>query len=342
MDTKVDIKSLNLEELKDFIINMEEKPFRAEQIFNWLCLGVVSFDEMTNISKPLRQKLENHALLTSAKIEKKLVSEDKTVKYLFSMWDNQKIEAVVLRYKHGNSICISTQVGCSMGCAFCASTVGGRVRNLSASEMLDQIHTASKDLNQRISNVVMMGIGEPLDNYDNVLRFLQLCNNEKGLSIGHRHISISTCGLVDKIDDLAKENLQITLSVSLHAPFDEMRSKIMPVNKKFNIDKLIKSCHNYIKITNRRISFEYAMINGFNDTRECAVKLSALLSGMLCHVNLIPINDTHRGDFKPSTKSSVKEFMEILKSNNINVTLRRKLGDDIMASCGQLRRNSNP
>lgn len=342
MNNKVDIKSLDYQELKDFLVEMGEKSFRVDQVYNWLLSGVTSFDEMTNISKSLREKLDNKAFLTSTKIEKKQVSEDGTVKYLFSLWDDNKVEAVVLRYKHGNSICISSQVGCAMGCGFCASTIGGKVRNLSASEMLDQIQTASKDLNERISNIVMMGIGEPLDNYDNVLRFLYLCNNEKGLSIGHRHISVSTCGLAHKIDLLAKENLQITLSVSLHAPFDEMRLKIMPVNKMFNIDKLLKSCHNYIKITNRRISFEYAMIDGFNDTKECAIKLASLLGGMLCHVNLIPINDTGQGEFKPSKKLSIKQFMDILESKKINVTLRRKLGDDILASCGQLRRNSNP
>jgi len=266
----------------------------------------------------------------------KLVSKDGTVKYLFEMSDGQRIESVVLRYKHGNTICVSTQAGCAMGCRFCASTLGGKVRDLTAGEILRQIYMASADLGERISNVVMMGIGEPLDNFDNTVRFLHLVGDKDGLSIGARHISLSTCGLVPKIDELAKLSLCVTLSISLHAPNDEARSRIMPINNRYNIDCLLKSCHNYIKSTGRRISFEYAMIDGFNDTMECADELASRLRGMICHVNLIPINDARDG-FRPSTRKNVDAFVERLAKRGINATVRRKLGDDIQGSCGQLR-----
>jgi len=331
-----DISSMYKDEIKELIAELGEPKYRAEQVYLGVIRGAQSFDEITNIPKSLKEKLAQNTYIAGAVMLEKLVSKDGTVKYLFEMSDGQRIESVVLRYKHGNTICVSTQAGCAMGCRFCASTLGGKVRDLTAGEILRQIYMASADLGERISNVVMMGIGEPLDNFDNTVRFLHLVGDKDGLSIGARHISLSTCGLVPKIDELAKLSLGVTLSISLHAPNDEARSRIMPINNRYNIDCLLKSCHNYIKSTGRRISFEYAMIDGFNDTMECADELASRLRGMICHVNLIPINDARDG-FRPSTRKNVDAFVERLAKRGINATVRRKLGDDIQGSCGQLR-----
>ena len=340
--TKKDIKSLSLDEIKKEFVEDGLPEYRASQVFEWLNRGVESFDDMTNIPKSLREALFSKYDIYSAEIERRLLSLiDGTVKYLFKLHDGEYVESVLMKYKHGYSICISTQVGCKMGCSFCATGMSGFLRNLTPSEMLSQIQTAQNNENIRISNIVLMGMGEPLDNYDNVLKFLRLVSAEQGLNIGLRHISLSTCGLVDKIYELAEEKLQLTLSISLHAPNDEIRSRTMPVNKKWCIDELIKACKYYIKQTNRRISFEYAMISGVNDTDECAFELARKLRGMLCHINLIPVNGVEGTGYKKSELKRQERFKKILLSKGLNVTVRRTLGSDIKASCGQLRRNRN-
>ena len=335
-----DIKSLNLRELKDEIALIGEKSFKAGQIYSWLHKhGATTFDEMTNISKDLRANLQKKYDIYNCTIEKKLVSVyDNTVKYLFRLNDGELIESVVMKYKYGYTICVSSQVGCKMGCKFCASGIAGFVRNLTASEILSQVYTAQRDLNIRISHIVMMGVGEPLDNFDNVMRFLSLISDENGLNISMRNISLSTCGVVSGIYKLMEKKLQLTLSISLHAPNDAIRSNTMPVNDRWNIDELIKACKDYIKATNRRISFEYAMISGVNDSDECARELGKRLKGMLCHVNLIPVNSVKERDYKKSSDNRIAEFIKILEKYGINVTVRRTLGSDINASCGQLRR----
>lgn len=345
--TKTDISSLLPEELAEYLAGLSEKSgvkiekFRAKQIFSWLAKGVHRFDEMTNVSAAIRKVLDEDAYISAPKIHTKLVSQiDGTVKYLFELADGERVESVFMRYEHGNTVCISTQAGCRMGCTFCASTLNGLTRNLTASEMAGQIIAAQNDTGERVSNVVMMGIGEPLDNYDNTLRFLRLINHPDHLCIGHRHISLSTCGLCDKIRALADENLQITLSVSLHAPDSETRKKLMPVARKFELDELIDSCKYYIEKTGRRISFEYSMIHGENDTPEHAKKLSALLSGLLAHVNLIPLNAVKERSYVKSSKEAIAEFVKILEKHHITATVRRRLGSDINASCGQLRKSS--
>lgn len=338
---KIDIKSLLPEELKEEVIKLGEPAYRSKQIFKWLWTGVKSFDEMRNIPKDLRVKLDSHFYITVPTVVRKQVSQiDGTTKYLWQLADGNAVESVVMKYNHGNTICVSSQVGCRMGCAFCASTIGGRVRNLAPSEILDQVLFSQIDSGLTISNIVMMGIGEPLDNYENVIRFLTLVNNPDGLNIGMRHISLSTCGLTEKVDKLAEHNLQLTLSVSLHAPDDETRSKIMPVNRAYGVEKLMKSCRDYFDKTGRRISFEYAMIDGVNDTPAHARKLISLIDGMDCHINLIPLNEVEESPLHPSTPEHLKEFISILRNHNVNVTVRRKLGPDINASCGQLRRKS--
>lgn len=338
---KIDIKSLLPEELSEKLSELGEPNFRSKQVFKWLWTGVTSFDEMSNLPKALRAKLDGQFYITAPTVAQKQVSRlDGTTKYLWRLRDGNAVESVIMKYKHGNTICVSSQVGCLMGCAFCASTIGGKVRNLAPSEILDQVMFSQIDSGLVISNIVMMGIGEPLDNFDNVIRFLKLVNNSDGLNIGMRHISLSTCGLTEKVDKLAELNLQLTLSVSLHAPDDETRSKIMPVNKGYGVEKLMKSCRNYFDKTGRRISFEYAMIDGVNDTPEHAARLSRLVGGMGCHVNLIPLNEVEESPLHPSTPENLKKFISILQDNNINVTVRRKLGPDINASCGQLRRKS--
>lgn len=345
-ENKKDLLSLDLPELQQLLLSLGEPKYRAEQLFVQMHRGI-SPEDMTNIGKALKQKLSEVAYFHLPSIEKKLVSAiDGTVKYLFAMRDGNCVESVVMKYKHGNTICISSQVGCRMGCAFCASTIGGKVRDLLPSELLGQIIAAQNDGGERISNVVMMGIGEPLDNYDNVMKFLRLVGDEKGLNIGYRHISLSTCGVVDKIKRLAEENFPITLSISLHASDDETRSSIMPINKKWNIDALLDACRDYFAKTGRRISFEYTLIAGKNDSVAAATRLAELLNRRLrtrsetmpIHVNLIPVNEVSESGFTHSGKDAVDKFAATLNKKGIRATVRRKLGADINASCGQLRR----
>lgn len=335
----IDLRSLELPALEKLCNEFNIPKFRAKQLFSWLHkIGVQSFDEMSNIPKNLKEKLQEQYYISTCEIERKLESQiDDTVKYLFKLHDGEFIESVVMKYKHGWSICVSTQVGCAMGCKFCASTKGGRKRNLTSGEIANQIYVAGRDLNIRISNIVLMGMGEPLDNYDNVMIFLRLISSENGVNIGMRHISLSTCGVVPKMHELEKENLQLTLSVSLHAPTDEIRSQMMPVNDRWGISEVINACKSYIAKTNRRISFEYSVVQGVNDSDECALKLASLLKGMLCHVNLIPVNTIKEGGFVRPDKQRIKQFENILLSKGINTTIRRTLGSDISASCGQLR-----
>lgn len=338
-----DIKSLTFDELNNEITSIGLPKFRTGQIYSWLHeKGVDSFDEMTNLSKDLREKLKQNYFIPSVKIEDKYVSKiDSTVKYLFKLYDGEYVEAVIMKYKYGYTICISSQVGCKMGCKFCASTLAGFKRNLLPSEMESQLHTAQKDLNIRISHIVLMGIGEPLDNYDNVIKFIKTVNNDKGLNISMRDITLSTCGIVPKMYDLANEQMPITLTLSLHAPNDKIRSSMMPVNDKWGVDEAIDACKNYAEKTGRRVSFEYTLINDVNDTEECAKELALKLAGMLCHVNLIPVNDVEERGNVRSTDKSIKNFCEALYSLGINATIRRTLGSDINASCGQLRRKKN-
>ncbi len=332
-----DIKSMTPEELGVYMKELGQPAFRAKQIFQWLQRGVTSFDEMSNLAKPLRAKLAEECYITAPAAERKQVSKlDGTIKYLWRLRDGNCIETVLMRYMHGNTVCVSCQVGCNMGCIFCASTLGGKVRDLTASEILDQVIFTQLDSGEDISNIVMMGIGEPLDNFDNVLRFLTLVNHPDGLNIGMRHISVSTCGLVKKIDKLAQLGLQLTLSVSLHAPDDETRSRLMPVNRAVGVETLMDSCRRYFETTGRRISFEYAMIDGVNDGDAQADRLVELLRGMPGHVNLIPLNDVAESPLKPSRR--VRQFQQRLESQGVTATVRRKLGGDIDASCGQLRR----
>ena len=327
--------------------NLSEFPkYRLEQIKSWLHKGIENFDEMSNIPKELREYLKSKYFIGSCKIKDKKISRDGTVKYLFELYDGEVIESVVMKYNHGYSMCLSTQAGCKMGCIFCMTGQGGFTRNLFSTEILSQIQVAQKDLKIKISNIVLMGMGEPLDNYKNVLEFIKLVNSKDNLNIGARHISISTCGLVDKIYELAKENLQITLSVSLHAPNNLIRDKIMKINKRWRVEDLIAACKYYIKITKRRISFEYIMIKDLNDTIECARELAKILRGMICHVNLIPMNNFEcnnnnlKYDLKRSTICDIYKFKNILEQENINVTIRRTLGQDINGACGQLKYNN--
>ena len=336
---KEDILSLSAEELADELEALGEKKFRAGQIFEWLHVKrAVSFDEMTNISLALRTKLSDIFYINRLNIVRKLESSiDNTVKYLYELSDGNHIETVLMDYKHGNSLCISTQVGCKMGCRFCASTIAGFKRNLLPSEMLEQIYEAERDSGRKVESLVLMGIGEPLDNYDNVVKFLKLLSCPKGKNLSLRHVSVSTCGLVDRIYDLAENRFGLTLSVSLHASSNERRSEIMPVNKRYDINELLAACRDYIEKTGRRISFEYAVIRGVNDSQQDADKLIKLLHGINCHVNLIPVNEIKERDFK-SDRQSVQNFMHMLEKGGLNVTVRRTLGSDINAACGQLRR----
>jgi 23S rRNA (adenine2503-C2)-methyltransferase len=322
------------------MIELREPKFRAGQIFKWLYTGVRSFSEMTDIPKTLRDKLDERFFITVPEIVSKQVSHDGTIKYLWRLMDGNTVESVVMSYHHGYSVCISSQVGCRMGCKFCASTLGGLVRNLSASEMVDQVLFSQLDAGNRISNIVLMGIGEPLDNYDQVMRFLKLISDPNGMNIGQRHISISTCGLIEKVDKLGADKLQFTLSVSLHAPDDETRSHLMPVNKAYGVDQLLSACGAYFKRTGRRISYEYAMIDGINDTPRHARLLADKLRNTQSHVNLILLNRVTETELAPSTRANMQKFLKILQDNGINVTVRRTLGGDIDASCGQLRRKN--
>ena len=335
----IDLKDLTFEELEEFLVGMGERKFRAKQIFAWLHRSVTSFDEMTDLSVALRKKLAEVSFVSTAEIERLLVSKiDGTRKYLFRLGDGNMVESVAMYYKHGISVCISCQVGCRMGCKFCASTIGGLVRSLTAGEILNQVLFVQKDIGERISNIVMMGIGEPMDNFDNVIKFLKNVNDEHGINIGYRHISLSTCGVVPNIERLMEYALPITLSISLHAPTDEIRSTIMPVNKAYPVDELLAVCRKYTESTGRRISFEYSIINGVNDSEECAKILASKLKGMLCHVNLIPVNNVEENDFKKPSADKIRRFMSVIDKYNIPVTVRRELGSDISASCGQLRR----
>ena len=335
------IKDYDLEELKQEIENIGEKKFRAEQIFKWIYQEKVkSFDEMTNLSLNLREKLKENYTICNFKILKKQESKDGTIKYLFDVLDGNAIETVLMSYHHGYSICVSSQIGCKMGCKFCASTGINFIRNLSSGEIVEQILAVEQDTGVRISNVVFMGIGEPLDNYDNVINAIHIINNQKGLSIGARHISISTSGLVPKIYKLAEENIPCTLSISLHATTNEKRSEMMPVNNSYPIEELIDACKYYLEKTNRRISFEYALAKDNNDNIEDAKGLIKLLKGMLCHVNLIPINKIENGKFTKSSNENIIKFRDYLNEHGIVATIRRELGSDIEAACGQLRRKN--
>ena len=335
------IKDYNLEELKQELISIGEKPFRAEQIFKWIYQeNVTSFDEMTNLSLELREKLKQNYSLCIFNILKRQESSDGTIKYLFDVLDGNAIETVLMKYHHGYSLCVSTQIGCKMGCKFCASTGIAFARNLSSGEIVEELLAVERDQNIKISNVVYMGIGEPLDNYDNVVNSIRIINNPKGINIGARHISVSTSGLVPNIYRLAEENIQCTLSVSLHATNNEKRSKMMPVNNRYPIEELIQACKDYIAKTNRRISFEYALAKDNNDNLEDAKELVKLLKGMLCHVNLIPINKIENGAFDKSSNENIIKFRDYLNNHGIVATIRRELGSDIDAACGQLRRKN--
>ena len=333
----VDIKSMTPEELAVWLKEQGEPAFRARQVFKWLYRGAASFEEMTDLSKALRRRLEETARLTPPEAARKQVSQqDGTIKYLWRLTDGNCVESVLMRYQHGNTVCVSCQVGCRMGCAFCASTIAGKVRDLTPAEMIDQVLWTQIDSGAPISNIVLMGIGEPLDNFDTVLRFLTLVNHPDGLNIGMRHISLSTCGLTEQIDKLAQYELQLTLSVSLHAPDDETRSKIMPVNRGIGVEKLVEVCSRYFERTGRRVSYEYAMIDGVNDADWQADLLAKRLWGVPAHVNLIPLNEVEESPLKPSRR--VAAFQKRLEGHGVTVTVRRKLGGDIDASCGQLRR----
>ena len=336
---KKDILSMLPEEIEQELEALGEPKYRALQIFSWLHRGVRDFDAMSNLSKDLREKLKAEYRLYQPQVLKKQVSQiDGTIKYLWELADGNAVETVVMQYKHGNTVCVSSQVGCRQGCAFCASTIGGLVRSLEPSEILDEVLFSQLDSGLPISNIVLMGIGEPLDNFDHVMRFLKLVNHPKGMNIGMRHISLSTCGLIERFDDLADLDLQLTLSVSLHAPDDETRSRIMPANRGRGVENLMDACRRYYERTGRRISFEYAMIDGVNDTEYHARLLAKEARSLSAHVNLIPLNHVEERQFKPSTSGHMKAFIKILEEEGVNVTVRRRLGSDVDASCGQLRR----
>lgn len=336
--TKTDIKSLDYEQLQDYVEELGEKAFRSKQLYQWIHERLVtSFDEMTNLSKDFRKRLEQSATIGSARIVKRQESKDGTNKFLMELQDGNHVESVLMKYKHGNSVCISTQVGCRMGCRFCASTVGGLVRSLETSEMLDQIYEIQRQTGERVSNIILMGIGEPLDNYDNVIRFIRMISDEHGLNISQRNITLSTCGLVDRILRLQEENLTITLAISLHAPNDVLRREMMPIANKYSIEEIMKACRTYIEKTKRRITFEYSMVEGKNDSQKEAQELIQLLRGMNCHVNLIPLNPVEGRMGQRSMRNHIEEFKLTLEKNHINVTIRREMGRDIDAACGQLR-----
>ena len=335
----MNLKSLTQPELADILKQLGQPAFRAGQVFTWLHKGVRSYDEMTNLPKALRQTLAEHYPLFVPKVVRKQESQkDGTIKYLWRLSDGNCVETVLMRYRYGNTVCISTEVGCRMGCAFCASTIGGLVRRLEPFEMLDEVLFTQIDSGLPISHIVLMGIGEPLDNFDNVMRFLELVNHPDGMNISMRHISLSTCGLVPKIDELAARKLQISLAISLHGPNNELRSKVMPVNKAYPIEELLAACRRYYDATGRRIHFEYAMIDGVNDTPECAKELLGRLKGLGAHVNLIPLNHVEESPLQPSSREAVARFQKLLEDGGVTATVRRTLGGDIDASCGQLRR----
>ena len=338
----MNIKSMTLPEVTAALKEMGQPAFRGKQVYGWLHKGVKSYEEMTNLSKPLREALAEKYPIQAPKVVRKQESrKDGTIKYLWQLSDGNCVETVLMRYHYGNTVCISTEVGCRMGCAFCASTIGGLVRQLEPYEMLDEVLYTQVDSGLPISHIVLMGIGEPLDNFDNVMRFLELVNSEEGMNISMRHISLSTCGLVPKIDELAQKKLQISLAISLHGPNNEIRSKIMPVNKAYDIDTLLAACRRYYDATSRRIHFEYAMIDGVNDREEHARELLKRLKGLPAHINMIPLNHVEESPLKPSSKAAVAKFQKILEDGGVTATVRRTLGSDIDASCGQLRRKYN-
>ena len=334
-----DLLSMTLPEIEADFDALGEPKYRAKQVFEWLGRGVRDFEGMSNLPKALREKLKENYHLYAPKVLQKQVSKlDGTIKYLWELYDGNAVETVVMSYQHGNTVCVSCQVGCRQGCAFCASTIGGLVRSLNASEILDEVLFSELDSGKKISNIVLMGIGEPLDNFDNVMRFLELVNDPMGMNIGMRHISLSTCGIIERFDDLAARDLQLTLSVSLHAPDDETRSRLMPANRGRGVEKLMEACRRYYERTGRRISFEYAMIDGVNDTEYHARLLAKRAKSVGAHVNLIPLNHVEEREFRPSTSGHMKAFIKILEEEKVNVTVRRRLGSDVDASCGQLRR----
>jgi 23S rRNA (adenine2503-C2)-methyltransferase len=335
----IDYRDLTLEELSEFVKEKGEKEFRAKQIFKWIHRGIENVEDITEISTGFREELKKYGYICNMEIEAKYKSEvDGTIKYLMRLEDDNIIECVLMKYSYGHSICISTQAGCNMGCSFCASTIGGKNRDLTAGEMLGQILKVQSDSGEKISNIVLMGTGEPLDNFENVIKFLGIVNHPQGINIGMRHITISTCGLVQEIKRLADMELQITLAVSLHAPNDEIRKKMMPVANKYPLSELLDACRYYIQKTNRRITFEYALINGVNDRDSDAEELSYLLKRILCHVNLIPVNEIKEREYKKSNAHNIERFKKILLEKGIETTVRRELGSDINAACGQLRR----
>ncbi len=338
---KIDIKSLDYQELKEKMKALNEKEFRAKQIYEWLHVKLVAnFDEMSNLSIDLRRKLQEHFhMLSGEVVDSRVSASDETSKYLFKLWDNRVIESVLMKYKHGNSVCVSSQVGCRMGCRFCASTLGGLERNLTTSEMLNQIYQIQKQSGERVSNVVIMGSGEPFDNYDNVLKFIRMLSDEHGLNISQRNITVSTCGLVDQIRQLAEEQLQITLAISLHAPNDMVRKELMPIANRYTINEIMDACRYYYQKTGRRITFEYSLVKEVNDSAEYALELCKRLKGLNCHVNLIPVNPIKERNYTHSDVSFIQKFKNILEKNRINVTIRREMGTDIDAACGQLRKS---
>lgn len=340
-DGRVDLKSLNSKELIEYIESLGEKKFRANQLYQWMHEKLVTdFDECLNLPVKLRDNLKENAYLMALEPIRVQTSQiDGTQKYLFKLYDGNLIESVLMKYHHGNSVCISSQVGCKMGCRFCASTLDGCVRNLSPSEMLDQVYRIQSISGERVSNIVIMGSGEPMDNYDNVVKFLELINSEKGLNISLRNLTVSTCGLVPKIRELADLELQITLAISLHAPNDELRKTMMPIANKYSIKEIMDACRYYLDKTGRRISFEYSLVKGVNDTRECASQLIELVSGLNCHINLIPVNPIKERDYEQSNKDAIMAFKNKLEKCGINVTIRREMGRDIDGACGQLRKS---
>lgn len=339
MADKIDLKDFEFDELAAYLKDMGEPKFRAQQIFEWLHKGVCSYGEMTNLSRATRAKLNEHTYVSTLRVREKFVSKlDGTVKYLFELPDGNCIESVVMSYHHGRTICISSQVGCRMGCRFCASTIGGLYRSLTAGEILNQVIFAQKDIGERLSNIVIMGIGEPMDNYDNIIKFLHNVNHEKGLNIGYRHITLSSCGVVPGLRRLADEGLPITLTISLHAPNDAIRDEIMPVNRKWKISELMEACRYWVHKTGRRISFEYSLIHGVNDAPEHARALASLIRPLHGHVNLIPVNKVEERDYHKGSPAEIRAFCGLLEELGINATVRRELGADISASCGQLRK----
>lgn len=340
MTERIDIKSATMEEIKELLAGWGEKPFRAGQIFSWLHeKRVSSFAEMTNLSKALREKMEEECMLTQMKEIDRLESVDGTKKFLFELFDGQAIESVLMKYHHGNSVCISSQAGCRMGCKFCASTLGGLIRNLTAGEMLQQIYEIEQITGENVSNVVVMGTGEPMDNYDNFIRFVRILSAKEGKNISVRNITVSTCGIVENMKRLAEENLPLTLALSLHAPNDEIRKQLMPVAYKYKLEEVLAACDYYYEKTGRRITYEYSLVEGVNDSAACAVELAGKLKGKNCHVNLIPVNSIKERDYKKSGNAAIQNFKNTLEKKSIACTIRREMGSDINAACGQLRRS---